>query len=268
MHTVARHIGYNLRADIGIVGGTGPVARQMLDAVKARRAPNPAQPWTGAPQRGTAALPEPYHSRKSPTHPARCAGDVARFLEEDARDWNIVCDGGEASVWMNGAATARRAGQIHSTGANGTIGTGPCRAIGAWAANGKPVLWYTGDGSFGFYAMEMDTMARQGIPVICVISNDSAWGMIRLVEGHLRRDEVEANGHCANDLAPMRDYDRMAQMWGGYGEKVTEPDEIIPAIRRARTLGNGRPSIINVQVDDVSLSPFIAGYANMVAPAN
>ena len=29
----------------------------------------------------------------------------------------------------------------------------------------------------------------------------------------------------------------------------------------------GKPSIINVEIDNESLSPFIAGYANMVAPS-
>ncbi|MBD3646413.1 MAG: hypothetical protein HUJ31_02930, partial [Pseudomonadales bacterium] len=77
--------------------------------------------------------------------------------------------GGESSVWFGGAATATLPGQIHGSGANGTIGTGPGLAIGAWVANRKPVLWYTGDGSFGFYPMELETMARYGVPVVCVI---------------------------------------------------------------------------------------------------
>ena len=72
--------------------------------------------------------------------------------------------------------------------------------------------------------------------------------------------------------APPSDYDRppayekMVAMWDGYGEKVTAPEEILPAIRRAAA--NGKPSIINVEVDNKSLSPFIEGYATMVAPSS
>jgi thiamine pyrophosphate-dependent acetolactate synthase large subunit-like protein len=51
-------------------------------------------------------------------------------------------------------------------------------------------------------------------------------------------------------------------MWDGHGERVTAPEEIIPAIKRAAA--NGKPSIINVEIDQVSLSPFIAGYASML----
>ncbi|MDP6376305.1 MAG: thiamine pyrophosphate-binding protein [Pseudomonadales bacterium] len=264
VHTDMRQIGFNLRADIGIVGGAGPVARQIFEAVEALRNPKADEPWTGTPASGTAALPAPYHDTKSPSHPARCAGESARFLEEDAADWNVIIDGGEASVWMGGAAVATRPGQLHGSGANGTIGTGPALAIGAWAANGKPVLLYTGDGSFGFYAMELETMARLGIPVVCVISNDSAWGMIRLTERYIRPDEISEQGQCNTELHPMRAYEKMAAMWDGYGEKVTDPEEILPAIRRAAA--TGVVSIINVEVDDVSLSPFISGYADMVAP--
>ncbi|MBW1642406.1 MAG: thiamine pyrophosphate-binding protein [Deltaproteobacteria bacterium] len=263
VHTDMHQIGFNLRADIGIVGGAGPVASQLLESVKSKRDKPAKAPWTGPLQKDAImSLFEGYKAEEIPVHPARCAGEVAAFLEKEGRDWNLICDGGEASVWMGIAATAHRPGQVHATGPNGTIGTGPALAVGAWAANQKPVLWYTGDGSFGFYAMEMDTMAKLGIPVVCVISNDSAWGMIRLAEKYIRPDEVEEKGHCNVELQHMRAYEKMAAMWDGHGEVVTDPKEIIPAIKRA--VANGKPSIVNVEVDKVSLSPFIAGYADMV----
>ena len=265
VHTDMQQIGFNLRADIGIVGGTGPVAGQLLEAIKTKRNKPVEVSWVGPdPKSMKAQMSEAYEAQGIPIHPGRCAGEVAKFLEEDARDWTLICDGGEAAVWMIIAATAQRPGQIHSSGPNGTIGTGPALAVGAWAANRKPVLWYTGDGSFGFYAMEMDTMARLGIPVVCVISNDSAWGMIRLAERYIRPEEIETKGHCNVELHHMRAYEKMTAMWEGHGECVTDPAEIIPAIKRAAA--NGKPSIINVEVDKVSLSPMIAGYANMVKP--
>ena len=267
VHRDMHQIGFNVGAHMGIVGGAGPVAAQLLEAVKKKRERPADASWTGPiTRRDASTLPEPYQTDGVPCHPARCAGEVARFLEQEGRDWTLICDGGEASVWMGIASTAYRPGQIHATGPNGTIGTGPGLAVGAWTANRKPVLWYTGDGSFGFYAMEMDTMARLGIPVVCVISNDSAWGMIRLVERFIRPDEIKEKGQCNVELHPMRAYERMAAMWDGVGEQVTDPEEIVPAIKRAAA--SGKPSIVNVEVDKVSLSPFIAGYANMVKPSD
>jgi acetolactate synthase-1/2/3 large subunit len=263
VHTDQRQIGFNVRADVAIAGGAGPVARQLLGALQAKREPRLDDSWVGPAGRTTTThLPDAYKDGKTPIHPARCAGEVAKFLETAGRDWSLVIDGGEASVWMGGAATAYRPGQLHATGPNGTIGTGPGLAIGAWAADRKPVLWYTGDGSFGFYGMELETMARLGIPVVCVISNDSSWGMISLVEKVVRPEEIARNGPCNTDLHPMRAYEKMVAMWDGYGEQVSDPEGILPAIERAAA--NGRPSIVNVQVDNESLSPFIAPYAEMV----
>ena len=195
VHHDARQIGFNLRADIGIVGGAGPVASQILEAVKSKRPRQENGQWLDAArlmtEMGAKAFTDGFTAEGTPIHPGRCAAEVAKFLEAEGRDWTLITDGGEAMVWMGGAATAYRPGQILGTGANGTIGTGPGLAVGAWAANRKPVLWYTGDGSFGFYAMELDTMAKLGIPVVCVISNDSAWGMIKLLETYIRAQDVE-----------------------------------------------------------------------------
>ena len=242
------------------------MSSQLLEAVKGRRKKPAELSWIGKDVKsGRWLIPDAYLAEGVPVHPGRCAGEVVKFLEEEARDWTVVCDGGEAGVWLGIAAKAQRPGQLHASGANGTIGTGPALAVGAWAANRKPVLWYTGDGSFGFYAMELDTMAKLGIPVVCVISNDSAWGMIRLAENFLRPVEIEARGHCNVELYHLRAYEKMAAMWDGHGECVRAPSGIIPAIRRAAA--NGKPSIINVEVDRVSLSPWLVGYANTVKPS-
>ena len=60
----------------------------------------------------------------------------------------------------------------------------------------------------------------------------------------------------------MGAYEKIVAMWEGHGEQVTDPEEILPAIRRAAA--NGRPSIVNVEVDNESYSSFIAPYVEMV----
>jgi acetolactate synthase I/II/III large subunit len=260
-------IGYNAPAEVGIVGGAGAVAMQILDAVKRRTVKQEDLTWVktaeGIAQFIHADYEAGFKSPDMPMNPGRCAWEVGRFLAEEGRDWTVVCDGGDAAQWIKAAAKARRPGQIVNLGPNGTIGTGPGFTIGAWAANRKPVLYYTGDGSFGFYGMEFDTFERLGIPVVCVISNDSAWGMIKLSETFLNPGEIEERGHCGVDLCHMRAYEKMAAVWGGYGEQVRRPEDILPAIERAAA--TGRPSIINVEVDKHSMSPItkMFGYSLM-----
>ena len=112
--------------------------------------------------------------------------------------------------------------------------------------------------------MELETMARFGIPAVIVIANNSGWAMIGMTENFIRPDDIARDGQCNTTLPHMVSYEKMVEIWGGYGELVTDPDEILPAIRRAAA--NGKPSIVNVEVDDVSLSPFIANYADILTP--
>lgn len=270
VHTDSKQIGFNLRADIGIIGGVGAVAKKILYIVKAKRDKPIAVSWTSQPKTSVPeSLPERFYTEGSPVHPSRLVAEVVKFLDGEGADWDFVLDGGDISVHMfdSGAMLAHRSGQIHTGSPNGMIGMGPGQVVGTWIVNRKPVLLLTGDGSFGFYSMEMDTMARLGIPAVVVISNDGAWGMIRLDEKHNTPEEVESYGHCNTELidaqGKIRAYELMVAMWGGHGEMVCDPEEIIPAIKRAAA--NGKPSIINVEVDREVLSSWTQRTADAAA---
>jgi acetolactate synthase-1/2/3 large subunit len=49
------------------------------------------------------------------------------------------------------------------------------------------------------------------------------------------------------------DFEKFAQMLGGYGEAVRDPKDIRPALERARS--SGKPSLINVWVDPDAFAP-------------
>ncbi len=105
----------------------------------------------------------------------------------------------------------------------------------------KQALVITGDGSFGFNAMEIDTMVRHNIPVVVVISNNSCWAMIK---------GGRAEKIVSTDLAPTR-YDKVAEALGGHGEFVEKPEDIRPALERA--FASGLPAVVNVMT---GLAPF------------
>jgi acetolactate synthase-1/2/3 large subunit len=268
VNTDKQEIGFNRGAEIGIVGGAGAVAKQILEAVKQKVAKQTDLAWVNRATELTkefiAGWTAGLTSDALPINPGRCAAEVGKFLATEGQDWNVICDGGDATQWMLHAAEARRPGQVLSHGPLGTISAGPGFVTGAWAANGKPTLYYTGDGSLGFYAMELDTFERLGIPVVCVISNDSAWGMIRNAEKNVSTAEVSKGlGQCASELASIRRYDKMALMWEGHGELVTKIEDIVPAIKRG--YASGKPSIINVETDQVTMSPEVSYFTTLMA---
>jgi len=244
-----------------------------LQAVKRKRDKPVEKSWVNIPEGNPLdSVAERFKQGGSPVHPSRLTWEVAKFLSSEGRDWNFAIDGGDTAIhmWDSGTVTANGPGQVQGNGPSGAIGMGTPLLIGAWIANRKPGLLITGDGSFGFYGMEMETMARLGMPAIVVISNDAAWGMIRLEEKYNMPKEVAELGHTSTELfdknddkGKIRAYEKMVAMWDGYGELVTDPEEIIPAIKRAAD--NGKPSIINVEVDREALSSWTQPHADRAA---
>lgn len=102
------------------------------------------------------------------------------------------------------------------------------------------VIMLTGDGAFGFNAMEFDTAVRHKLNVVAVLGNDSAWGIDRQIQLGLYGRPV------ATDLLPTR-YDQVVQGLGGYGEFVERPEDLGAALERALTAG--RPALLNVTVE-------------------
>jgi acetolactate synthase I/II/III large subunit len=75
------------------------------------------------------------------------------------------------------------------------------------------------------------------------VGNNAAWNQIRF--GQIEKYGA-ARGDIANLLAPTR-YDEVVKALGGHGEYVTQPQDIRPALERARA--SGLPACVNVMVD-------------------
>ena len=80
---------------------------------------------------------------------------------------------------------------------------------------------------------------RHNLPIVCVLGNDSAWGIDRQIQLGVYGKPV------ATDLLPTR-YDQVVRGLGGHGEVVENPEELHPALERCLKLE--RPALINVQV--------------------
>jgi acetolactate synthase-1/2/3 large subunit len=117
----------------------------------------------------------------------------------------------------------------------------------------QEVLCYFGDGAFSLTGWDFETMVRFGLPFIGVVGNNSYMNQIRF--GQLAKYGPQ-RGEVGNKLGDVH-YDRVAQMLDGYGEEVRRPQDIRPALERARE--SGKPALINVWVDP---DQFAAGTMN------
>jgi acetolactate synthase-1/2/3 large subunit len=92
-------------------------------------------------------------------------------------------------------------------------------------------------------------MVRNNLPFIGVVGNNSYMNQIRY--GQIQKYGAE-RGSVGNYLGDVN-FEKFAEMLGGYGEAVRDPKDIRPALERARA--SGKPSLINVWVDPDAFAP-------------
>jgi len=237
----AEEIGRNRPVEIGIVGDVKAVLQQMIEEAGDRCQGRKELPWVEeireyVRERGQ-GLEAEMNSDSVPIHPARLCKEIRDFLDRDAI---IVMDGGDTTVWGAVVLKAYEPGHWLDNGPTGCLGVGVPFAVGAKVARpDKQLILLNGDGSFGLNAMEFDTMLRHNIPVVCVICNDEAWGMI------MHPQQARGEDRVIGTRLGFSRYDRMVAGLGGYGEAVEKPGDIRPALERA--FASGLPACINVR---------------------
>ncbi|MFP6747302.1 MAG: thiamine pyrophosphate-dependent enzyme, partial [Alphaproteobacteria bacterium] len=92
-----------------------------------------------------------------------------------------------------------------------------------------------------------------GAPYLAVVGNNSHMNQIRY--GQMAK-YGQQRGNVGNFLGDVP-FSKFAEMIGGHGEEVREPDQIQPALRRAREeiAKSGKCAVINVWIDPNEYSP-------------
>jgi acetolactate synthase-1/2/3 large subunit len=118
------------------------------------------------------------------------------------------------------------------------LGTGLGYAMGAKLAHpDKLCVNFWGDAAIGFTGMDFETAVRERIPILSILSNNFSMAI------ELKVMKVATEKYRSTDISG--DYAAMARAFGGHGERVTEPGEIVPAIQRGiRKTQEGIPALI------------------------
>ena len=238
----------NRQADAGLVGDCGSVLGQLNPLLNKKEHGEWVTTLRAASQSMIDGELKIRQTASDPIHPIRLAAQIQKFLGDDAL---YVVDGGDTSYFgLVGFMSRHKAGVIgSSSGLLGCLGTGIPFAMAAKLARPEmKVMLLNGDGSFGFNAMEFDTMVRHNIPIVCVVNNDCAWGMIK----HSQEMSIGTERLQCAELG-TRHYEKMVEGLGGYGEFVTKDEDIIPALKRA--FESGKPACVNVMTDPTVTSP-------------
>jgi acetolactate synthase-1/2/3 large subunit len=154
-------------------------------------------------------------------HPNRL---VAALREAMPRDAVLVADGGD---FLSFARVGLPASTYMDPGSLGCIGMGTPFGIAAGlACPGRTVVVATGDGAFGFNAMEVDTAARHKVPVLIVVANNGSWAIEV-------RDQQESFGKEVGTRLQFADHAAMARGFGLHAERVERSEDLPGALQRA-----------------------------------
>jgi len=192
-----------------------------------------------------------FKSEESPIHPYRLAWEINEFLTEDTI---YIGDGGDIVTISAQAVQPRSPGNWMDPGALGSLGVGTGFAMAAGLANpDKEVVCLYGDGSFGMTVFDMETANRFGAPYVAIVGNNSHMNQIRY--GQITK-YGEERGNIGNKLGDVP-FSGFAEMLGGYGAEIREPQEIQPALQKAResVKSTGKSAVINVWVNPDEYAP-------------
>jgi acetolactate synthase-1/2/3 large subunit len=118
------------------------------------------------------------------------------------------------------------------------LGYGLGLAMGAKLAQPDKLcmnMW--GDAAIGMTGMDFETAVRAGIPIMSILFNNYSMAM------EIPAMRISTEKYNSTDIGG--NYADFARALGGYGERITEASEIIPAIKRGvEQTKQGRPVLL------------------------
>ncbi len=242
----AQELRQHERVVLSIHGDPVQMARFLTVSARERRWRGDS--WRQRVQTARATEPDPWsgwrQSSFRPIHPLRVCETLQPYFDQGAI---LVSDGGEFGQW----AQAGLAAQIRLTnGPSGAIGSSIPMAIAAKLVYPeRQVVAISGDGTFGYHLSEFDTAVRHALPLVVVVGNDARWN----AEYQLQVQHYGEERAVACELLLSR-YDRAVEALGGYGEFVSDPAEIAPALERS--LESELPACVNIHVEGLRAPTF------------
>jgi acetolactate synthase-1/2/3 large subunit len=131
------------------------------------------------------------------------------------------------------------------------LGYGLGLALGAKiAAPDKTVINIMGDAAFGMSGLDIETAARTGLGIITIVLNN---GVMTHYYDHF---PTATKNWKSNELGG--NYAETAMSLGAHGERVTSPDRIVPALKKAIEVANGgQPALLEmISKEEVNISTY------------
>jgi len=175
-------------------------------------------------------------SDETPLSPYRVIHDLAQTV--DAANTIITHDAGSPRDQLSPFWQSTVPLSYIGWGKTTQLGYGLGLAMGAkLACPEKLCINVWGDAAIGFTGMDFETAARERIPILSILLNNFSMAIeLPIMQTATKKyGSTNISGHYAD----------MAKAFGGYGERVEKPDQIVPAIKRGiEATRNGQPALL------------------------
>jgi thiamine pyrophosphate-dependent acetolactate synthase large subunit-like protein len=245
--SAAGQIGIVFPVALGIAGS----ATSFIDGLAARAAKAGARkPWLDVAKlraEGEAELQAVLKPEAEPIQPQFVAHIIRKALPENGI---LVVDAGNGGKHVRSYFKSYEPDTFLCMDDWASVGGALPIAMGVKLARpDRPVLCTGGDMGAMCNIGELETAVRENIPVVYVVFNDEGLGNERAFQ-----NEHFGGRYFAVDYKNP-DFGALAKVFGAHGERVTKPQELEGAIKRA--FASGKPAVIDVMIDQNSLAPVI-----------
>ena len=235
------HLNKDIAADVGLIGDAALTLDALLEElkshVKAKR--NSKGVASEIADMRKAWLEEwlpKLTSKETPLSPYRVLWDLLHTV--DVKNTIITHDAGSPRDQLSPFWQSTEPLSYIGWGKTTQLGYGLGLAMGAKLVHPDRLcinVW--GDAAIGFTGMDFETAVRERIPILSILLNNFSMAI------ELPIMPISTKKYRSTDISG--DYAAMARAFGGYGERVTDPAEIVPAIHRGiKETYQGKPALL------------------------
>jgi acetolactate synthase-1/2/3 large subunit len=237
-----RDLNKHYAADYPLLGDAKPVLQQFIAAVKdlignKKREPNgtAAEIKKGRDEWMAEWRPK-LTSNEKPMTPYRVMWEFMNLF--DRKDIIVTHDAGSPRNQLVPFYQAPAPRSYLGWGKSHALGTGLGLIMGAkLAAPEKFCVNFMGDAAFGMTGLDFETAVRNNIPTLTIVLNNN----FMAAETH----SMQASHERYGTMNILGNYADLAKSLGGWSERVEEPNQIVPALQRARkTTQDGKAALL------------------------
>jgi thiamine pyrophosphate-dependent acetolactate synthase large subunit-like protein len=233
-----RQLGKRIPIDAGIAGDAGAVIDRLLPYIKIKPESGFLKEAQLQMKHWKDSVAQELRKERKSIKPQQLSHMVGQASADNAI---FVCDTGEVTAWVARYLPIRLGQRFTLSGMLASMAFGLPAAIGAKLAfPDRQVIAIVGDGGFSMLMTDFSTAVKYKLPIMVVVFNNRRLGMIRIEQEARGMPEYNTDLHNP-------DFAEFAKICGGDGLRITDPDELEPAM--AQGLASDVPFVLDVIID-------------------